>query len=144
MGDVDADKAQTLKLKEVRGAVITLIDHDAPAARSGFRSTMWCSQSTARLSKAPSSLRRMLHEIPPGRKVSLEISRDGNIQTIAVELVDHKKMEHDVWNKLGNEQRRCSRRRRAWAFSPAAAMCRCRAASIMPFFGEHPQRGRAG
>ena len=35
--DVDADKAQTLKLKEVRGAVITLIDHDAPAGQIGLK-----------------------------------------------------------------------------------------------------------
>jgi hypothetical protein len=39
---VDQEKAQALKLKEVRGAVITLIDHDAPAGRSGSRSTTWC------------------------------------------------------------------------------------------------------
>ena len=35
LADVDQEKAQTLKLKEVRGAVITLIDHDAPAGRLG-------------------------------------------------------------------------------------------------------------
>jgi hypothetical protein len=46
-------------------------------------------------------LRRMLKEIPPGRKVSLEFSRDGNVQTTSVELVDHRQMAHDVWNKLG-------------------------------------------
>ena len=44
----------------------------------------------------------MLREIPAGRKVSLEISRDGNIQTLAVQLADRKEMEHDVWNKIGN------------------------------------------
>jgi hypothetical protein len=46
-------------------------------------------------------LRRMLRDIPPGRKVSLEISRDGNIQTLAVQLVDRKAMEHDIWTRLG-------------------------------------------
>ena len=35
--DVDQDKAQALKLKEVRGAVITLIDHDAPAGQIGLK-----------------------------------------------------------------------------------------------------------
>jgi hypothetical protein len=44
----------------------------------------------------------MLKEIPAGRKVSMEISRDGNLQTVAVELADRRAMEHDVWNKLGN------------------------------------------
>jgi S1-C subfamily serine protease len=47
-------------------------------------------------------LRRMLREVPAGHKVSLVISRDGNVQTLAVELADRRVMEHDVWNKLGN------------------------------------------
>jgi membrane-associated protease RseP (regulator of RpoE activity) len=47
------------------------------------------------------TLRRLLKEIPPGRKVSLEFSRDGNIQTVAVALVDHKVMAQKVWNTLG-------------------------------------------
>jgi membrane-associated protease RseP (regulator of RpoE activity) len=32
----------------------------------------------------------------------MEISRDGNIQTLAVELADRRIMEHDVWNKIGS------------------------------------------
>jgi membrane-associated protease RseP (regulator of RpoE activity) len=43
----------------------------------------------------------MLREIPAGRKVSLEISRDGNVQTLNVELADRRVMEHDVWNRIG-------------------------------------------
>jgi hypothetical protein len=46
----------------------------------------------------------MLKEIPPGRKVSLEFSRDGNLQTTSVELVDRRVMEHNVWTKLGSER----------------------------------------
>src|ERR1035441_5370270 len=37
VGDVDSESAPKLKLKDVRGAVITLIDHDAPAAQAGLR-----------------------------------------------------------------------------------------------------------
>src|ERR1035437_1509234 len=37
LADVDQDKAQALKLKDVRGAVITLIDHDAPAGQVGLK-----------------------------------------------------------------------------------------------------------
>jgi membrane-associated protease RseP (regulator of RpoE activity) len=44
----------------------------------------------------------MLKEIPAGRKVSMEFSRDGNLQTISVELADRRVMEHDVWKKLDN------------------------------------------
>ena len=102
LADVDQEKAQALKLKEVRGAVITLIDHDAPAGQIGLRVNDVVLKLNGQKVEGAEQLRRMLREIPAGRKVSLEISRDGNIQTMAVELADRRVMEHDVWNKLGN------------------------------------------
>ena len=101
LADVDADKAQALKLKEVRGAVITLIDHDAPAGQIGLKVNDVVLGINGQNVEGAEALRRMLREIPPGRKVSLEISRDGNIQTIAVQLVDRKAMDHDIWGKIG-------------------------------------------
>jgi membrane-associated protease RseP (regulator of RpoE activity) len=101
VADVDASKAQALKLKEVRGALITLIDHDAPAGQIGLKVNDVVLALNGQNVEGAEQLRRMLREIPPGRKVSLEISRDGNIQTLAVQLADRKAMEHDVWDKIG-------------------------------------------
>jgi serine protease Do len=101
LADVDQDKAQSLKLKEVRGAVITLIDHDAPAGQIGLKVNDVVIQINGQDVEGAEQLRRMLREIPAGRKVSLEISRDGNVQTLAVQLVDRRVMEHDVWDKIG-------------------------------------------
>jgi S1-C subfamily serine protease len=100
--DVDNDKAQALKLKEVRGAVITLIDHDAPAGQIGLKVNDVVLQLNGQNVEGAEQLRRMLKEIPAGRKVSIEISRDGNIQTMAVELADRQVLGHDVWNKIDN------------------------------------------
>ena len=100
--DVDQEKAQTLKLKEVRGAVITLIDHDAPAGQIGLKVNDVVIQLNGQNVEGAEQLRRMLKEIPSGRKVSIEISRDGNIQTMAVELADRKVLGHDVWNQIGD------------------------------------------
>jgi len=100
LADVDQDNAQALKLKEVRGAIITLIDHDAPAGQIGLRIDVVIKLNGQTVEGAE-QLRRMLREIPAGRTVSLEISRDGNLQTIAVALVDRRVMEQDVWNKIG-------------------------------------------
>ncbi len=102
LADVDAAKAQELKLKDVKGAVITLIDHDAPAGQIGLKVNDVVVQLNGQPIEGAEQLRRMLKEIPPGRKVSLEISRDGNIQTLGVELADRRAMEHDIWNKIGN------------------------------------------
>src|ERR1700721_3461163 len=98
--DVDADKAQTLKLKDVHGAIITLIDHDAPAGQIGLKVNEVVIAIDGQNVDGAEALRRMLRDIPPGRKISLEISRDGNIQTMAVQLVDRKAMEHDIWTRL--------------------------------------------
>jgi serine protease Do len=103
VADVDQDKAQALKLKEVRGAIITLIDHDAPAGQIGLKVNDVVLQLNGQNVEGAEQLRRMLREIPAGRKVSMEFSRDGNVQTTSVQLVDRRVMERDVWNKLGND-----------------------------------------
>ena len=101
LADVDQEKAQALKLKEVRGAVITLIDHDAPAGKIGLKVNDVVLQLNGQTVEGAEQLRRMLREIPAGHKVSLEISRDGNVQTMAVELANRRVMEHEVWNSIG-------------------------------------------
>jgi membrane-associated protease RseP (regulator of RpoE activity) len=102
VADVDQEKAQALKLKDVHGAVITLIDHDAPAGQIGLRVNDVVLQLNGQTVDGAEQLRRMLKEIPAGRKVSMQISRDGNMQTMTVELADRRVMEHDVWDKIGN------------------------------------------
>jgi membrane-associated protease RseP (regulator of RpoE activity) len=101
LADVDQEKAQALKLREVRGAIVTLVDHDAPAGQIGLKVNDVVLKLNGQAVEGAEQLRRMLREIPAGRKVSLEISRDGNEQTLAVELADRRAMEQDVWNKIG-------------------------------------------
>jgi len=103
LADVDQEKAQALKLKEMRGAIITLIDHDAPAGKIGLKVNDVVVQLNGQNVEGAEQLRRMLKEIPAGRTVSLEFSREGNLQTTSVQLADRRAMEHDVWNKLGND-----------------------------------------
>jgi len=102
VGDVDNDSAPKLKLKEVRGALITLIDHDAPAAQAGLRVNDVVLEVNGQAVEGSEQFGRMMREIPAGRKVSMVVSRDGANQTIVVQLADRKKMENDVWNKLGS------------------------------------------
>lgn len=100
LADVDNEKAQALKLKEARGALITLIDHDAPAGQIGLRVNDVVIQLDGKSIKNADQLRHILKETPAGHKVSIEISRDGNIQTMAVELADRQLLGHAVWNKI--------------------------------------------
>ncbi len=93
VGDVDTETATKLKLKDTHGAVITLIDHDAPAAQAGIHVNDVVLQVNGEAMESAEHFVRVLREVPPGRTVTLVISRDGNEQTIAVHLVDRKKME---------------------------------------------------
>jgi hypothetical protein len=102
VGDVDSDSANKLKLKEVRGVVITLIDHDAPAAQVGLRVNDVLLEINGQAVESAEAFGRMMREIPPGRKVTMLISRDGATQTVTVQLADHKKLDTAVWNKLNN------------------------------------------
>jgi serine protease Do len=102
VGDIDSETATKLRLKDTRGAVVTLIDHDAPAAQAGIRVNDVVLQVNGEAMENAEHFGRVLHEVPPGHTVSLVISRDGALQTITVQLCDGKKLEHDVWNRLGN------------------------------------------
>lgn len=100
VADVDQGKAQALKLQKTQGALITLIDHDAPAGHAGLRVNDVVLQMNGQTVENAGQLRRMLREIPPGRKVSLEISREGTVRTVEVELADRQAIEHDIWDRI--------------------------------------------
>ena len=102
VGDVDIDSAAKLKLKDVRGAVITLVDHDAPAGQIGLKVNDVVLELNGQAIEGAEQLRRMLHEIPPGRKVTLVISRDGATQTLTTQMGDHKKIVEGFWTRIGN------------------------------------------
>lgn len=100
VGDVDADTAAKLRLKETKGAIVTLIDHDAPAAQAGVRVNDVVIEINGQSIEGSEQFTRILREVPAGRTITIVLSRDGAQQTLKVELADRKKMEHDVWNKL--------------------------------------------
>ena len=99
--DIDASKAQALKLKEARGALITLIDHDAPAGQIGLKVNDVVLAIDGQSVSGAEQLHGILRQIPPGRKISLEISRDGSVQTMEVQLADRRAMEKSIWSKIG-------------------------------------------
>src|ERR1700722_2872682 len=102
VGDVDSESANKLKLKEVRGAVVTLIDHDAPGAQVGLRVNDVLLEVNGQAVEGAEAFGPMMREIPPGRKGTMLVSRDGATQTLTVQLADRKKLDTDVWNKLNS------------------------------------------
>jgi serine protease Do len=89
--DVTPDRLADLKLKEEHGVEVTLVDQDAPAGKAGIKEHDVILSINGNQVESVEQLRRMIREIPPGRLVTLGISRDGQPLTLKTQLADRKK-----------------------------------------------------
>ena len=88
--DITPDRISALHLKDERGVEITMVDQDAPAGKAGLKEQDVILTLNGENVESVEQLRRMIREIPPGRVVSLGISRDGQPMTVKVALADRK------------------------------------------------------
>ncbi len=90
--DITHDRLGPLKLKEERGVEITMVDQDAPAGKAGLREHDVILDFNGTAVESEEQLRRLIRETPPGRTVTLGISRDGNPLKVSVQLAEHRKV----------------------------------------------------
>lgn len=88
--DVSKDRVQALKLKSESGVEITMVDGDAPAGKAGLKEHDVILRFNGTSVESTEQLRRLIRETPPGRTVALNLSRDGNPQTVNVTLAARK------------------------------------------------------
>lgn len=86
--DVDADRANALKLKDAHGAEIVTVDQDAPAVKAGLKVHDVVVQMNGQRVEGVEQFRRMLRETPPGRTVALVVMRDGQAVNLSAQLAD--------------------------------------------------------
>lgn len=91
IADVTADRLGALKLKEEKGVEVTMVDQDAPAGKAGIKEHDVILTMNGTAVESGAQLRRMIHEEPPGRLVTLGLSRDGQPMTVKVQLADKHK-----------------------------------------------------
>jgi serine protease Do len=90
--DVAGDRVAALKLKDESGVEIVAVDQDAPAGKAGLKERdVILTFNNAKVDSVE-QLRRMIREVPPGRQVTLGISRDGKAMNVPVALGDRKQM----------------------------------------------------
>lgn len=89
--DITPDRLSELKLKEEHGVEVTLVDQDAPAGKAGLKEHDVILNLNGSQVESVEQLRRMIREIPPGRLVTLGISRDGQPMSLKAQLADRKK-----------------------------------------------------
>ncbi len=88
IADVSAERLSALKLKEEKGVEVTMVDQDAPAGKAGIKEHDVILSMNGTSIESGAQLRRMIHEMPPGRVVSFGLSRDGQPVTVKVQLAD--------------------------------------------------------
>ena len=81
IADVTAERLSALKLKEEKGVEVTMVDQDAPAGKAGLKEHDVILTMNGTAIESGAQLRRMIHETPPGRVVTLGVSRDGQPMT---------------------------------------------------------------
>ncbi len=89
--DITPDRLAPLHLKDERGVEVTMVDQDAPAGKAGLKEQDVILTMNGTDVQSVEQLRRMIRETPPGRVVTLGVSRNGQSMTIKVELGDRKK-----------------------------------------------------
>ncbi len=91
IADVTSERLGALKLKEEKGVEVTMVDQDAPAGKAGIKEHDVILTMNGTSIESEAQLRRMIHETPPGRIVTLGLSRDGQPLTVKVQLADKHK-----------------------------------------------------
>lgn len=89
--DVSSERMSALKLKEEKGVEVTLVDQDAPAGKAGLKEHDVILTMNGTAVESGEQLRRMIHETPAGRVVTLGLSRDGQPVTVKVQLGDRRR-----------------------------------------------------
>jgi len=90
IADISADRLGALKLKEEQGVEVTMVDQDAPAGKAGVKEHDVILTMNGSAVESKTQLQRMIHETPPGRVVTLGLSRDGQPMSIKVQLADRR------------------------------------------------------
>lgn len=91
IADVTTERLSALKLKDEKGVEVTMVDQDAPAGKAGIKEHDVILTMNGTSIESGAQLRRMIHETPPGRVISLGLSRDGQPMAVKVQLGDKHK-----------------------------------------------------
>lgn len=88
--DVTADQVREMKLPGEYGAAVDKVEPDSPAAKAGLEKGDAILEFNGQRVWSVAELSRLVRETPPGRTVSLRVSRDGHERTVSVKLESHR------------------------------------------------------
>jgi serine protease Do len=86
--DITPDRLGNLHLKEESGVEVTMVDQDAPAGKAGLKEHDVILNINDQKIESVEQLRRVVHEIPPGRTITIGINRAGQPVTLKAQLTE--------------------------------------------------------
>jgi S1-C subfamily serine protease len=97
--DITPEQVSILKVRDVHGAEIIMVDHDAPAGKCGLREHDVILQMNGQAIEGRDQVRKLLHDFAPGKPVQIIISRDGQQMTINTQTSSREEVEKLAWQQ---------------------------------------------
>lgn len=94
--DVTADDVGRLKLDQETGVRVRSVDEDSPAAAAGLKEDDVVLQYQGEAVHSASQFARLVRETPVGRKVRIEIRRDGAAQQVEATVGDRRMADREL------------------------------------------------
>jgi serine protease Do len=90
LAEIDADRAKALRLNEARGVEVGHVEEGSPADKGGIKPGDVLLTYNGENLLGAEQLGRLVRETPPGRKVKIELWRNGKMETVIVQTEARK------------------------------------------------------
>jgi len=91
--DVSDSTYNSQHLRDKRGAEIVMVDHDGPAGKAGLREHDVVLSLNGTTVEGEEQLRKLLHDMPSGRTISLTVWRDGMERSLSATLSTREEVD---------------------------------------------------
>ncbi|MGI8961721.1 MAG: PDZ domain-containing protein [Bryobacteraceae bacterium] len=96
LADIDADRAKMLKLEEPRGVEVVRVEAGSPAEKAGIKASDVLFTYNGEAILGAQQLGRLVRETPEGRKVRVQLWREGRSQTLTIVTERHASRDFDM------------------------------------------------
>jgi serine protease Do len=90
LADIDADRAKALQLGEARGVEVVKVEPGSPAESAGIKAGDVLLSYNGENILGARQLGRLVSETPEGRRVKIQLWRDGRTQSIAATIAESR------------------------------------------------------
>ncbi|MCU1313429.1 MAG: nonpeptidase, (protease Do) family, partial [Acidobacteriaceae bacterium] len=95
--DVDAQHAEKQRLSVAAGAEVVSLDHDAPAAKAGVHTGDIIQGLNGQPVNDAATLTRLMRDMPVGKSVDLQITHNGKLAQVHLQLADRSALVQHAW-----------------------------------------------